>query len=113
MSPEIQWHDFEKVDMRVGVIARAERFPEARRPAYKLWIDLGPLGVKRSSAQITERYAPEELVGRQVVCVVNFPPRQVGPFTSEVLVMGAYTGRPPEVILLRPDTPVKPGDKIG
>jgi tRNA-binding protein len=113
VSPEIQWSDFEKVDMRVGVVVRAEPFSEARRSAYKLWIDLGPLGVKRSSAQITERYAPETLVGRHVVCVVNFPPKQVGPFTSEVLVMGAYTGRPPVVVLLRPDEPVKPGDKIG
>ena len=113
MSPEIQWSDFEKLDMRVGVVVRAERFPEARHPAYRLWIDLGPLGVKRSSAQITERFAPEDLVGRQIVCVVNFPPKLVGPFTSEVLVMGAYTGRPPQVVLLRPDDPVKPGDKIG
>jgi len=113
VSPEIQWSDFEKLDMRVGVVVRAERFPEARHPAYRLWIDLGPLGVKRSSAQITERYAPEDLVGRQIVCVVNFPPKLVGPFTSEVLVMGAYTGRPPQVVLLRPDDPVKPGDKIG
>ncbi len=99
--------------MRVGSVIRAEPFPEARRPAYKLWIDLGPLGVKRSSAQIVDRYAPEELVGRQVVCVVNFAPKQVGPFTSEVLVMGAYTDRPAQVVLLRPDEPVNPGDKIG
>ena len=109
----IQWSDFEKVDMRVGVVVRAEPFPEARRPAYKLWVDLGPLGVKRSSAQIADRYALEALVGRQVICVVNFPPKQVGPFTSEVLVMGAYTGRPAQVVLLRPDEPVKPGDKVG
>ncbi len=99
--------------MRVGSVIRAEAFPEARRPAYKLWIDLGPLGVKRSSAQIVDRYTLEELVGRQVVCVVNFAPKQVGPFTSEVLVVGAYTGRPSQVVLLRPDEPVNPGDKIG
>ena len=106
------WSDFEKLDIRVGQVVRAEPFPEARRPAYKLWIDLGPLGQRRSSAQLTARYRPEELVGRQVVCVVNFPPKQVGPFPSEVLVMGAYTGRG-EVVLLRPDEPVTPGSKIG
>ncbi len=113
MSPEIRWSDFERVDMRVGLVVRAEPFPEARHPAYKLWVDLGLLGVKRSSVQITDRYRPEALVGRQVVCVVNFPPKQVGPFISEVLVMGAYTGNPPHVVLLHPDEPVSPGDKIG
>jgi len=111
MKP-ISWSDFEKVDMRVGVVVDAKEFPEARKPAYRLWVDLGPLGVKRSSARITDRYRPEELVGRQVVCVVNFPPKQVGPFVSEVLVMGAYTERG-EVVLLRPDVPVSPGSKIG
>jgi tRNA-binding protein len=110
--PPISWSDFEKVDMRVGVIVDAKEFPEARRPAYRLWVDLGPLGVKRSSAQVTDRYRLEDLVGRQVVCVVNFPPKQVGPFVSEVLVIGAYAkGR--EVVLLRPDDPVPPGSKIG
>jgi tRNA-binding protein len=108
----ISWGDFEKVDMRVGVITDAAEFPEARRPAYRLWIDFGPLGVKRSSAQITAHYRPEELIGRRVVAVVNFPTKQIGPFVSEVLVLGAYddTG---EVILLRPDQPVPPGSKIG
>ena len=108
----ISWRDFEAVDMRVGVVVDAQEFPEARRPAYKLWIDLGELGVKRSSAQVTTRYAARELVGRQVVCVVNFPPKQIGPFVSEVLVMGAYT-EGGEVILLRPDETVAPGAKIG
>lgn len=108
----ISWSDFEKVDMRVGVVVDAKEFPEARRPAYRLWVDLGPLGVKRSSAQITDRYRLEDLIGRQVVCVVNFPPKQVGPFVSEVLVMGAYTERG-EIVLLRPDAPVTPGSKIG
>jgi tRNA-binding protein len=104
--------DFERVDMRVGVVVGAEAFPEARRPAYKLSIDFGPLGVKRSSAQITHRYAPEELVGRRVVAVVNFAPKRIGPFLSEVLVLGAY-GEAGEVILLRPDFDVAPGSRIG
>ena len=108
----ISWADFEKVDMRVGVVVDAEPFPEARRPAIKLSIDFGPLGVKRSSAQITEHYRPETLVGRRVIAVVNFPPKQIGPFVSEVLVLGAYNERS-EVILLRPDTEVDPGAKIG
>ncbi|MBI4608607.1 MAG: tRNA-binding protein [Candidatus Rokubacteria bacterium] len=108
----IAWSDFEKVNMRVGVVVDAKEFPEAKKPAYRLWVDLGPLGVKRSSAQLTHRYRVEELIGRQVVCVVNFPPKQVGPFVSELLVMGAYTERG-EVVLLRPDSPVTPGSKIG
>lgn len=104
--------DFEKVDIRVGVVTDAKAFPEARRPAYRLWIDFGPLGTRRSSAQITARYRPEQLIGRHVVAVVNFPPKQVGPFTSEVLVLGAYdeTGA---VVLLAPDAPVAPGSRIG
>jgi tRNA-binding protein len=108
----ITWADFERVDMRVGVVVDAQPFPEARRPALKLWIDFGPLGVKRSSAQITERYAPAELVGRRVIAVVNFPPKQIGPFVSEVLVLGAYD-EAGHVILLRPDFDVTPGSKIG
>ena len=98
--------------MRVGVVVRAEPFPEARTPAYKLWIDLGSLGQRRSSAQITHRYDPAALVGRPVICVVNFPPKRIGPFVSEVLVLGAYVdGR--EVVLLRPDEDVAPGSRIG
>jgi tRNA-binding protein len=108
----ISWADFERVDMRVGVITDAQPLPEARKPAIKLSIDFGPLGVKRSSAQITERYAPADLVGRRVVAVVNFPPKQIGPFVSEVLVLGAYDERG-EVILLRPDFDVTPGARIG
>jgi tRNA-binding protein len=109
----ISWPDFEKVDMRVGVVTDAQPFPEARRPAFKLWIDFGPeLGVKRSSAQITAHYAPAALVGRRVVAVVNFPPKQIGPFVSEVLVMGAYDARG-EVVLLNVDQPVIPGSRIG
>lgn len=108
----ISWADFEKVDMRVGVVVDAQEFPEARRPAYKLRIDFGPLGVKRSSAQITQGYRPGDLVGRRVVAVVNFPPKQIGPFVSEVLVLGAYDDAD-RVILLQPDHPVAPGSRIG
>jgi len=108
----ITWADFERVDMRVGVVVDAQPFPEAKRPALKLWVDFGALGVKRSSAQVTDRYAPAELVGRRVIAVVNFPPKQIGPFLSEVLVLGAYD-EAGHVILLRPDFDVTPGSKIG
>jgi len=108
----LSWPDFEKVDMRVGVVVDAREFPEARRPAYTLTIDFGPLGMKRSSAQITHHYRPADLVGRHVVAVVNFPPKQIGPFVSEVLVLGAYNDAG-EVILLHPDQAVTPGSKIG
>jgi len=108
----IRFADFEQVDMRVGVVVDAQAFPEARRPAYKLWIDFGPLGVKRSSAQITHRYGLGDLVGRLVVAVVNFPAKQIGPFVSEVLVLGAYD-EAGEVVLLAPDHAVDPGSRIG
>jgi tRNA-binding protein len=108
----IGWDDFARVDIRVGVVLDAQPFPEARRPAYRLRIDFGPLGVKRSSAQLTDRYAPGDLVGRHVVAVVNFPPKQIGPFRSEVLVLGAYT-ESGAVVLLHPDGPVAPGSRIG
>jgi tRNA-binding protein len=99
--------------MRVGVVTRAEEFPEARRPAYRLEIDFGPeLGVKRSSAQITRHYRPADLRGRRVIAVVNFPPRRIGPFVSEVLVLGAYDEHG-EVSLLAPDHAVPPGSRIG
>lgn len=98
--------------MRVGVVSDAREFPEARRPAFQLWIDFGPLGVKRTSAQITTHYSLQEIIGRPVIAVVNFPPKQIGPIVSEVLVLGAYdvTGG---VILLRPDRFVPLGSKIG
>ena len=111
--PPLQWTDFERVDMRVGVVTDVQPFPEARRPALKLWIDFGPeLGTKRSSAQITTHYAADDLIGRRVIAVVNFAPKQIGPFVSEVLVMGAYNARG-EVILLNVDQSVEPGSKIG
>ncbi len=107
----IDWADFERVDMRVGRIIAVEDFPEARKPAWKLRIDFGPeLGEKRSSAQITN-YAREQLEGRLIVAVVNFPPRQIGPVRSEVLVLGAVADEHP-VLLLEPDEGSQPGDRI-
>jgi tRNA-binding protein len=107
----IEYDDFSKVDMRVGRIVTVEDFPEARRPAWKLRIDFGPeLGVKRSSAQITN-YTRAELEGRLVVAVVNFPPRQIGPVRSEVLVLGAVADGHP-VLLLEPDAGSQPGDRV-
>jgi tRNA-binding protein len=107
----IEWADFEKVDMRVGRIVAVEDFPEARKPAWKLRIDFGPeLGEKRSSAQIAN-YAREQLEGRLVVAVVNFPPRQIGPVRSEVLVLGAVADDHP-VLLLEPDEGSQPGDRV-
>lgn len=108
----ITFDDFLKVDIRVGRVVQAEPFPEARKPAIKLWVDMGPeLGVRKSSAQITKHYTPEALVGRQVMAVVNFPPRQIGPVMSEVLVLGVPDGED-EVVLLAPDQDVPLGGRL-
>lgn len=107
----ISYGDFERVEMRVGRVVRAEPFPEARRPAYRLWIDFGELGVKRSSAQITDRYQPTDLVGRRVVAVTNFPPKRIAGFESEVLVLGAPTDDG-AVVLIAPDSAVPDGARI-
>ena len=102
-KPPITWEDFARVSMRVGRVLRVEPFPEARKPAYKLWIDFGPYGVKKSSAQLPRWYPdPQALVGRLVVAVTNLPPKQIGPFRSEVLVLGAIQGDG-RVVLLQPD----------
>lgn len=111
MTKTISFEDFLKVDIRVGKIIKAEDFPEVRKPAYKLAVDFGPLGIKRSSAQITKRYKKEHLAGRQIVAVVNFPPKQIGNFISEVLVLGAVT-KQGDVILLKPDEEAALGDRI-
>jgi tRNA-binding protein len=110
---EVSFEEFQRLDIRAGTVTRCEPFPEARKPAYKLWIDFGPdIGVKASSAQVTDFYAPADLIGRQVLGVVNFPPRQIGPFMSEVLTLGVYdqAGR---VVLIAPDRPVPDGAVFG
>lgn len=103
---------FLKLDIRIGTITRAETFPEARQPAYRLWVDFGPgIGEKKSSAQITAHYSPEGLIGRQVLAVVNFPPRQIGPVRSEVLVLGVPDAAG-DIVLLGPDQPVPDGGRM-
>ena len=109
---EITFNEFLKVDIRVGSILKVETFPEARKPAYKLWIDFGPsIGTKKTSAQITDNYTLTELIGRQVLAVVNFPPRQIGPFMSEVLTLGV-TDNKGAVTLLGPDKEIPNGERM-
>lgn len=110
---EISWQDFAKVDMRIGTVTSAEPFPEARNPAYILKVDFGDeIGIKKSSAQITTFYQPYELIGKQVMAVINFPPKQIGPIRSECLVMGAYNENH-DVVLMHPERPLPNGSKIG
>lgn len=108
---QISWDDFEKVELRVGTILEAEKFPEARKPAYKLMIDFGEFGVKKSSAQITVHYSPEQLLGKQVLAVINFPKKQIGPLMSECLTTGVSDASG-GIVLLSPDISVPNGAKL-
>ncbi len=108
----ITWNDFEKIELRTGTIVEVNDFPQARKPAYQLTIDFGPLGIKHSSAQITHHYSKEQLLGQQIVAVVNFPPKQIANFFSECLVLGVYDENN-KVILLQPDKTVANGQPIG
>lgn len=108
---QISWNDFEKVELRAGTIIDVQDFPEARKPAYKLTIDFGELGTRRSSAQITDVYKKEDLIGRQVVCVVNFPPKQIGPFVSQCLTTG-FADEMDRVVLAQPERKVPNGSKL-
>ncbi|WP_312172062.1 tRNA-binding protein [Chryseobacterium sp.] len=113
VKPEISWKDFEKIDIRCGTIVSANDFEKARNPSYQLEIDFGDLGIKKSSAQITSLYSKEELVGMQVLAVVNFPKKQIANFFSECLVLGVYGEDKKEVTLLTPSLPVKNGMQVG
>ena len=110
--PTIEWQDFEKIDIRVGTILEVNDFPKAKKPAYILTIDFGDLGIRKSSAQITHFYEKQELIGKQVMAVVNFPPKQIANFFSECLVLGVYTDKK-EVVLIGPDRKVANGWKLG
>ncbi|MBW8241294.1 tRNA-binding protein [Muricauda oceani] len=111
-SEKLSWSDFTKVDMRIGTILEAGVFQEARNPAYKMIIDFGPIGKRKTSAQITDLYTPEELVGKQVVAVVNFPPKQIANIMSECLVLGGI-GNDKEITLIQPERKIKNGTRIG
>ncbi len=108
----ISWDDFEKIDMRVGTVLEVSDFEKARKPAYQLKIDFGALGIKNSSAQITTLYDKTDLVGKQVIAIVNFPPKQIANFFSECLVLGVYSSDK-DVVLLQPSLPVRNGERIG
>ncbi len=112
MPTPIEWSDFEKIDIRVGTILEINDFPKAKRPAWQLTLDFGELGIKKSSAQITDLYEQQELIGRQVLAIVNFPPKQIANFFSECLVLGVYTDKK-EVVLIGPDRKVENGWKLG
>jgi len=110
---KINWQDFEKIDLRAGTVVEVTEFPEAHKPAYKLKIDFGDeIGIKQASAQITDHYSKEDLLGKQVICVLNFPPKQIGPFVSECLVTGLYRDDG-SVVLTVPDKRVSNGSKFG
>jgi tRNA-binding protein len=109
---DLSWSDFEKVDIRAGTVVEVQPFEKARKPAWKLWIDFGELGVLKSSAQITTLYRTDDLKGRQVIAVVNFPPKQIADFRSECLVLGVYNENN-DVVLLQPDRKVQNGGKVG
>lgn len=111
-SNQLRWDSFMKVDMRVGTVLSADTFEEARNPAYKMTIDFGPLGMKKTSAQITQLYDPAKLIGKQVIAVVNFPPKQIATMMSECLVLGAVDDKN-TVTLLQPERPVENGTRIG
>ena len=111
IKDEISWSTFEQVDLRIGTIIKVEDFPEARKPAYKIWVDLGTIGVKKSSAQVTEHYTIEGLMGKQVVCIVNFGEKQIGPFLSQVLISG-FPDENGAVILTTVDKKVPNGAKL-
>jgi tRNA-binding protein len=110
--PTIEWEDFEKIDIRIGTIMEVKDFPKAKKPAYQLIIDFGELGMKRSSAQVTHLYTPEQLTGRQIMAIVNFPLKQIANYFSECLVLGVYTDKN-EVVLVGPERKVENGWKIG
>jgi tRNA-binding protein len=112
ISPTIEWQDFEKIDIRVGTILEVNEFPKAKKPAWQLTIDFGAMGIKKSSAQVTGLYDRQDLTGRQVLAVVNFPPKQIANFFSECLVLGVYTDKK-EVVLIGPDRKVENGWKLG
>ena len=113
IKPDISWADFEKIDIRVGTILDVEDFPEARNPSFKLTLDFGELGIRRSSAQITALYEKEDLVGQQILAVVNFTNKQIGKFMSECLVLGVYGHDPKEVTLVTPSKRIDNGLKLG
>ncbi|MBU3896480.1 MAG: tRNA-binding protein [Nanoarchaeota archaeon] len=108
---QISWDDFQNIEIRVGTIIKVEPFLEARTPAYKVWVDFGELGVKKSSAQITKLYSQKELVGKQVICVINFKPKQIANFVSEILITG-FVSENDEVILVQPERKVRNGLRL-